>query len=316
MKIRITRFLAVLFCTIMLGGSATAGGYSTFDFLRLPMSARAAALGNTFLTIRNDPVMLFTNPGALSTIEGPTASLGFLKHLMDVNAGYAVYAQEYENLGWVSAGITYVNYGSFDETDKFGNLTGETFGASDMALSLGYGNRIDNLHYGAAVKVVYSYIEEYSASGLALDAGVSYHIPDQKIVIAASVLHFGTQLSSYGTDTEDLPLDVRLGVGKKLEHLPLNIMLNFHKLNEDTDSFFARFENFSLGGEFDLSDSFKARVGYYNEMRRELKIGSTAKLAGFSGGFGLLVAGYMVDYAYTSLGEIGAMHRFAITTSF
>ncbi len=311
------RFLAVLLGVFLFGGTANAGGYSTFDFLRLPMSARAAALGNTFLTGLNDPAMLFTNPGALSSIEGPSASIGFLKHLMDVNAGYAAYAQKYDELGWFSAGITYVNYGSFDETDKFGNLTGSTFGASDMALSLGYGNRIENLHYGAAVKVIYSYIEEYSASGLALDAGVSYNIPEQQIVIAASVLNLGTQLSSYGSQNEDLPFDLRIGVGKKLEHLPLNIMLNFHKLNESADSFFDRFQNFSIGGEFDLSDSFKARVGYYNEMRRELKIGNTAKLAGFSGGFGLLVSGYMVDYAYTSLGELpGALHRFAITTTF
>ncbi len=292
-----------------------AQNYSAFDFLRIPMNARAAALGNTFLTMRDDPSILFTNPGALSSISGPSASVGFLKHLLDVNAGYAVYSQKWENLGWVGAGITYLNYGSFDETDKFGNMTGSTFGASDLALSLGYGNRAGNLHYGAALKVIYSYIEEYSASGLALDAGVSYYIPDQDMVLAAGVLNAGAQLSSYGGEREDLPLDVRIGIGKQLEHLPLNIMLNFHKLNEDAD-FFDRFTNFSLGGEFDLSDSFKARVGYYNEMRRELKIGNTAKLAGFSGGFGLRIAGYMVDYAYTSLGEIGALHRFAITTSF
>jgi hypothetical protein len=279
------------------------------------MNARAAALGNTFLTLRNDPTLLFSNPGAISSLEGPAASVGFLKHLLDVNAGYAVYAQEWENVGWVSAGVTYLNYGSFDETDKFGNMTGATFGASDLALSLGYGNRIENLHYGAALKIIYSYIEEYSASGLALDAGVSYYLPEQQMVLAASVLNGGMQLSSYGADAEDLPLDVRIGIGKKLEHLPLNVMLNFHKLNED-GSLGDRFSNYSLGGEFDLSDSFKARIGYYNEMRRELKIGNTAKLAGFSGGFGLQIAGYMVDYAYTSLGEIGALHRFAITTSF
>lgn len=292
-----------------------AQNYSAFDFLRIPMNARAAALGNTFLTMHDDPSLLFTNPGALSTISGSSASVGFLKHLLDVNAGYAVYSQKWDDLGWIGAGITYLNYGDFDETDKFGNLTGSTFGASDLALSLGYGNRAGNLHYGAALKVIYSYIEEYNASGLALDAGISYHIPDQEMVLAAGVLNAGAQLSSYGGESEVLPLDVRIGVGKRLEHLPLTIMLNFHKLNEGSD-FLDRFSNYSLGGEFDLSESFKARVGYYNEMRRELKIGNTAKLAGFSGGFGLRVAGYLVDYAYTSLGEIGALHRFAITTSF
>ncbi|MFA6235278.1 MAG: type IX secretion system protein PorQ, partial [Bacteroidota bacterium] len=294
----------------------SAQDFTAYDFLRLPMNARAAALGNTSLTVHNDVTALFSNPGALSTLEAPEASIGFVKHLLDVNAGYAVYGQQWEDLGWFSAGIVYLDYGSMEETDKFSNRTGKEFGASDLALSLGYGNMLGNLHYGAAVKIIHSAIEEYSSTALALDAGVSYAIPDQQMVLAASVQNAGTQLSTFGTDDESLPLDVRIGVGKKLEHLPLNIMVNFHKLNESSEDLFDRFSNYSIGGEFDLSESLKARIGYYNEMRRELKIGTSAKLAGFSGGFGLKVATYFVDYAYTSFGEIGSMHRFSLSTSF
>jgi hypothetical protein len=315
MKSMLTRTLLTISVVLATTGNVFSQENAVFDFLRIPMNARAAALGNTFLTVQNDAAMLFSNPGALSSIEGPAASVGFVKHLMDINAGYAVYGQEFENLGWLSAGVTYVNYGSFDETDKFGNTLG-TFGASDLALSVGYGNRYDNLHYGAAVKLIYSYIDDYSASGLAVDAGVSYHIPDEQIVLAAGLFNAGTQVSSFGDENESLPFDVRLGVGKKLEHLPLTIMLNFHKLNEDADGFFDRFKNFSLGGEFELSDALRARIGYNNEQRDELKIGNSAKLAGFSGGFGLSIATYVVDYAYNSFGEIGAMHRFSISTLF
>ncbi len=280
------------------------------------MNARAAALGNTYLTGQNDIAAVFSNPGALSTLQAPAASVGFLKHLLDVNAGYAVYGQRWENLGWFSAGIVYLDYGSMEETDKFGDRTGREFGASDLAFSLGYGNAEGDLHYGAALKLIHSSIEEYSSTALAVDAGVSYVFPEQMLVIAAGVQNAGAQVSAFGAVDESLPLDVRIGIGKKLEHLPLNIMLNFHKLNESADQFFDRFSNFSVGGEFDLSDALKVRVGYYNELRRELKIGTTAKLAGFSGGFGLQIASYFVDYAYNSLGEIGAMHRFSLSTTF
>lgn len=315
MKSMLTRTLLTITVLFAGTGSVLSQENAVFDFLRIPMNARAAALGNTFLTMRNDAALLFSNPGALSSLEGPAASVGFVKHLMDINAGYAVYGQKFEDLGWLSAGVTYVNYGSFDETDKFGNTLG-TFGASDLALSVGYGNRLDNLHYGAAVKLIHSYIDDYSSSGLAFDAGVSYHIPEEQIVLAAGLFNAGTQISTFGDESESLPFDVRIGAGKKLEHLPLTIMLNFHKLNEDADGFFDRFANFSLGGEFDLSDALRARVGYNNEQRDELKIGNSAKLAGFSGGFGLNIASYVVDYAYNSFGEIGAMHRFSISTMF
>lgn len=308
-------FLIGLFATAPLSRGG-AQDITAFDFLRVPMNARAAALGNTSLTFRNDVNALFSNPGALSTLEAPSASIGFFKHLLDVNAGYAVYGQKWEGLGYVSAGIVYMDYGSFEETDKFGDRTGKEFGAGDLALSLGYGNATGNLNYGGAVKFIYSSLEDYSSAAAALDLGVSYYFPEQQLVLAAGAQNLGTQLSTFAGIDESLPLDVRLGIGKKLEHLPLNIMLNFHKLNESQDSFFDRFSNFSVGGEFDLSESLKARVGYYNELRRELKIGNTAKLAGFSGGFGLKIATYMLDYAYNSLGEIGAFHRFSLSTSF
>ena len=316
MSHRFRSFLLIVALAAAPLAQGSAQEITAFDFLRIPMNARAAALGNTFLTMRNDVTTLFTNPGALHTLEAPSASVGFFKHLLDVNAGYAVYGQQLEGIGAVSAGVVYMDYGSFEETDKFGDRTGKEFGAGDLAVTLGYGNATGDLSYGAAVKFVYSSIEEYSSSAAALDLGVSYHFPEQDIVLAAGVLNLGTQLSTFAGVDESLPLDVRIGVGKKLEHLPLNIMLNFHKLNESPDNFFDRFSNFSLGGEFDLSDALKARIGYYNEMRRELKIGNTAKLAGFSGGFGLRISTYTLDYAYNSLGEIGALHRFSLSSTF
>ncbi|MBI5647951.1 MAG: type IX secretion system protein PorQ [Ignavibacteriae bacterium] len=291
------------------------GGTAVYDFLRVPMNARAASLGNTFLTMRNDPAILFTNPGGLSTIEKPAGSIGFVKYLLDINAGYATYTQSYEDLGHFAAGIVYMNYGSFEETDKLGTVLGE-FSASDIALSLGYGRAFDNVHVGAAVKIIYSSYAEFSSSGLALDAGVDYVIPGQELVIGFSVLNLGAQLSSYGTTSEALPLDVKVGIGKKLEHLPLTIMLNFHKLNEQRDGVFDHLSDFSIGGEFVLSKALRARVGYNNEMRRELKVGETAKLAGFSAGVGITVSQYFFDYGYTSFGQIGSLHRVSLSAAF
>lgn len=289
---------------------------TAFDFLRIPMNARAAALGNTTVTLRNDVSTMFVNPASLSTLESPSGSVGFFKHLLDVNAGYAVFGQEFEGIGYAGVGVVYLNYGSFEETDRFGDRTGREFGAGELAVNFGYGRKSGDLHYGATVKFIHAAYEEYSSSAAGLDLGIAYHFPDEQLVLAGAVTNLGTQLSTFAGVDESLPLDVRIGIGKQLEHLPLHLLFNLHKLNESQESFFDRFKNFSLGGEFDLSDALKARVGYHNELRRELKIGNTAKLAGFSGGFGLKISTYILDYAYNSLGEIGALHRFSLSTSF
>lgn len=310
-----TSFVLFLLLAAGAGESAQAGPYTTFDFLRLEMNARAAALGNSFLTVRNDPAILFFNPGGISTLEQPAGSFGFLKFLLDVNAGHLSYVQQVQDWGWFGAGVIYVNYGSFDRTDRSGNQLG-TFGAGELALSLSYGNVYENLHYGGSVKFIYSSIDVSTATALAVDAGLLYTIPAENINLGLSVLNVGAELNPYENLREPLPFEVKLGISKKLEHLPLLINLNFHKLNDPQDNLLQHFTAFSLGGEFTLSDHLQLRLGYNNERRRELKIDDAAGLAGFSAGLGVKVAAYSFDYGFASFGKIGSVHRFTIGTTF
>ncbi len=310
------RFRQILVFLPLLGllpAISAAQDVTSFDFLRIPVSARAAAMGNSFVTMKDDASMLFYNPGGISTLEKTAAGIGFVKYLMDVNAGYAAYSQELSGIGWISAGVIYMNYGEFEKTDKTARNLG-TFSASDMAISAGYGNRYELFNYGASVKLVYSSIDEYSSSAVAFDLGGMYTIPSENIVIGLSILNIGSQLDPYvdGGSSEDLPFDVRFGVSHKLKHLPLNLALNFHKLNEEDN----RFGNFSVGGEFQLSKALKARFGYNNEQRTELKTGTSAGFTGISLGFGLNISKVVVDYSYNSLGEIGSLHRFGLSTTF
>ena len=88
--------------------------------------------------------------------------------------------------------------------------------------------------------------------------------------------------------------------------------LDFHKLNEDQSNFTQRFRAFTVGGEFTLSNVLQLRFGYNNEQRQDLKIGTSAELAGFSAGVGITVREYKIDYGLTSLGKIGAQHRISV----
>jgi hypothetical protein len=293
-----------------------AGGTSTFDFLRVDVGARAAAMAGSFVSVTNDPNTLFYNPAGLGTLEAPMGSVGFFKHLLDINAGSASYAQALEDLGWFGAGVVYTNYGSFDRTDYFGNTLG-TFSANDLALALGYANVLEeNLTYGVGLKFIYSSVAEYSATGIAWDIGLLYTIPESKAALGISIRNFGAQLDSYADTRESMPLDIVVGGSIVPRGLPLMLNLNFHKLNEEAGDLAERFRAFSVGGEFTLSSVLQLRFGYNNEQRRELKIGTSAGLAGFSGGLGVTVSGYNVDYALSSLGKIGGLHRITVGTSF
>lgn len=290
---------------------------SVFNFLRNDVSPRAAALAGSFVTITNDPNSLFYNPAALSTLETPMGSIGFFKHLLDINAGYISFAMPYEDAGYFGAGILYTNYGRFDETDDLGNTLGNSFSAGDFALTLGYSNTLEeNVHVGVNVKFIYSSIASYKSTGLAGDVGILYAIPESKVTVGASLRNLGTQLKSYMSTKENLPVDFAVGVSVIPRGLPLLLNVNFHKLNEDQDNFGDRFRAFTVGGEFTLSRVLQARVGFDNEKRKDLKIGTSTGLAGFSGGIGITTSGYLVDYSLSSLGSIGNLHRISVGTSF
>jgi len=288
---------------------------NTYEFLRLDMSARAASLGGTYITYSDDADIIFYNPAGLNLLEGTPVSFSFTKHLMDINLAGLAYSTVLSDIGRVGAAIQYINYGTFDEADEFGNRTGE-FGAGELAVLLSYaGDLEENLYYGATAKIIYSTIANRSSSAAALDLGLQYVIPSQQINIALVALNLGTQLSSYIDTKEDLPVDVAIGISKRLENLPLRLSLNFHKLTEKRDDFSERFKAFSVGAEFYLSKVFSFRLGYDNEKRSELKVGTTAGIAGFNGGLGINISDYRFDYSYSSLGKVGALHRISLVTT-
>jgi hypothetical protein len=304
-------FLAL---TIIMFGSFSYG-QNTYDFLRLDGSARAGALGGSFVSNNDDADVIFYNPAGIDLLQGNPASFSFVKHLMDINLATLSYSTEFEDVGRFGAAIKYINYGSFEGADDFGTKTGE-FGAGEFAFVLGYANQLDdNFYYGANAKFIYSSIETRYSTAMAVDLGLHYAIPDKNWNFGFAVLNLGGQISKYYNTTEDLPLDVVIGLSKRLENLPLRLSLDFHKLNEDRNEFIERFKAFTVGAEFTLSKVLKLRLGYDNERRSEFKIGTTAGVAGFNAGLGVKVSDYQFDYGYSSLGLAGGLHRIGISTS-
>jgi hypothetical protein len=298
------------------GAWAQSSTQTVYNFLRNDVGARAAAMAGSFLTVTNDPDVLFYNVASLGTLDAPRGTAGFFKGLLDINSGYLSYGQNLEGIGSVGAGVLYTNYGTFKETDEAGNELG-SFSAGDLALALGYSNVLgENLTYGAGLKFIYSSIASSSSAGIAADAGILYRIPESKFALGASFRNLGTQLTSYAGTRETLPFDLSVGASVVPKGLPLLLCLNFHRLTADVSSFGERLSAFSLGGEFTVSKAVFLRFGYDNTQRKDLKIGESAGMAGFAVGIGILYQQFKLDYALSSLGAIGAYHRVSIGSSF
>jgi len=304
-------FFALFFASPVFMNVFAQSEIPAFDFLRVETGAKASSLAGAFDTYTDDPNAMFYNPGSLSTITNNKVSAGFGKYLLDMNFGTLAYAQKYKDLGWFGIGVKYFDYGSFDRADETGTPTGETFNANDLMVSVGYGNYIyEKINYGITIKYIYSGIAEYKSSAIAMDFGMQYHMPASQLSLSFGVLNLGTQLSSYISTKEKLPLDIRVGVSKRLEHTPVRLNVTFAKLNESREKLVQHFKAFSIGAEFIFSDYVSARLGYDNESRQDMKLGTSLGISGFSTGLGIRFAEkYVFDYSLNSLGKVGSTHR-------
>jgi hypothetical protein len=303
-------FLVVVFAR----STGIAETNTVFNFLRIDMTPRAAGLAGSAVTMNDDPSALFYNPAAVGTLTTTRGGVGFFKNLLDVNAGAFSYGEQFD-FGTLAAGVVYQHYGTFTQTDEVGNSIG-SFTASDMALMVAYSNTLDkNLYWGATAKFIHSSIADAGSSALAADLGLLYTIPESRLAFGVSVRNLGGQLSTFAGVKEDLPLDVTVGASVVPRGLPLLLSVNLHKLNQE-GTVSERLRSFTIGGEFTLSRIIQLRIGFDNEQRKDLTLANTSGLTGFSGGLGITIDRYRVDYAISSLGSIGTLHRVGITSTF
>lgn len=313
----------LLFGVIGLGQSASAqpGPASTFSFLRLEPSARAASLGGSFSAVFGDDVnALFYNPALLNEGMHRSLSLSYLNHIGGVNAGFLAHAHHFAGIGTVGAGIRYVSWGDMTGYDDLGEETG-SIGASNAALTLSY-SRSDGprLHYGVNVHAAFSRIDTYSATALAADAGAAYHVPEAQLTLSASLNNIGTVTNSLGNVEDELPLDLRIGFSKRLQHVPLMLSITGYNLNrigdepEDDTAIGSAMRHLALGGEFQFSDAFQLRLGYNHRRHQDLKMKSRLDLAGFGAGFGIKISRINFDYAFNSWSSLGGLHHFTVRT--
>lgn len=305
----------VFLLIIFLSSFSIAGGNSTYEFLRLDISPRASAIGGNFIAMLDDPNLLFYNPAGLSTLKNTYASIGFFKHLLDINLGYSAYTTKLENFGNIGFGLIYINYGNFNQTDRYGNQLG-SFSAGELAIVAGFSKEYEKIKYGINSKLIYSSIAGARSIAIAFDIGGMYVIEEQDLNIALTLNNIGTQINSYISLKENLPFEIKFAISKKLEHLPLRLNIGLNKINEETPKVYDRIKNFTIGGEFNISENFDFRFGYNNERRQEMKIAPTLDLTGFSLGIGIKIQKYKFDYSLTSLGKIGSLHQIGLTVKF
>ena len=319
-KIYILLILSVLSCYSL---QAQLGGASTYQFLNLISSPRQAALGGKVLTnVDYDVTQALYNPSTINAAMDNQLAVNFSNYLGDISYGTAAYAYTWDRRTQTfHAGMTYVNYGTFDGYDEFGTPTGE-FTGQEAALSFGYAWQIgySDFYAGTNVKLITSTLEQYSSFGAATDLGLLYideHLEFQATLV---VRNLGTQITTYAGLQEKLPLEINLGLSQTLEHIPLRWHLTFENLQrwpiglpnqarvstdlegnieeENKPGFIGQLARHTIvGAELFPDKGFNIRLGYNFRKAEELRIVDQRNFSGISAGFA--VKFNKVRFSYT-----------------
>jgi len=317
-----SRLLLILVAVLPIQQArAQSEGLSGFSFLGMEPSARAAALGGAFSAVYGDDVnAMFYNPALLNEQMHRSLSVSFLNHIGDLRAGFLAYSLHSEALGSVGVGVRFLNWGELTEADASGNELG-TFSASDVAFTVGLGRLYtEQLYVGVSLHSILSSVGPYKASALAVDAGVLYTAANNAFTFSASVNNLGVTLNSLGALDDELPLDFRLGITTRLQHLPLLISITGYDLHEydavieDATAFDRIMQHVAFGGEFQFSEGFNLRFGYNHRRHETLKLKSRLDFAGFGFGAGIRLARVKFDYAFNSWSSLGGLHQFTLRT--
>jgi hypothetical protein len=305
--IKVLAAVAFFCCVFCPGVSARSAGTTSSEFLMLSAGARASALGEAFTGLANDSTAIFWNPAGITSVNWKEIVATYNSLIQETSVGSLCFAMPLGKTGNIGVGVTYFNSGSLTGRDATGAETG-SYSTGDTAFSLSYGVELaKDFSMGVTAKYISEKIDNESGSGIAGDIGGLYgtkFLEDIPVSIGVSVSNLGGSMGPAGKSP--LPIVARAGVSAKLFKENL-ILLAGADVPKDSDI------TAGVGAEYYVNDMFTLRIGY-KLLRKDLK-----GIEPLTAGFGILHTlnqDFMLDYAISSLGDLGLSHKVSFGVRF
>lgn len=278
-----------------------ARGLCAAQFLKVPPSARFAALAGAGLTLESRD-SFFLNPAG-SAQAGPAAAASY-EALLEGTARTGLVFAGPAGAGTLSAGLIYQDASAgLEVLDGAGSGSGSEVAAYDAAAGLGWARRLAWGSYGVNAKYVSSRLAEASGATAVFDAGLLFRDPGRPLTeLAVAVRNFGPPLK---LGSRRAPLPAELAGGLKWRYAR-----DFHLFLEGRmpadHSPYLLFAGEWLAAASGSSGLFlRSGLNFRNYEDHGF-------MGAFAGGFGLKLGGFTADYAFSPYGELGQAHRMTL----
>ena len=300
-------------------------------------SARVVALGGLPLPVHDGDLQTAVfNPSTISMEMDNQLALSYVGDFnLGTHFGSVQYSRTFEKLGSFAASVQYYNYGSMQYASESGYTDGSTFNVSDYAVTIGWGRELtEKWSIGANLKYAGVQYETGRAGAIGVDvAGTYWSYTNWVFTLAAR--NIGRQIYCRELNVENkwLPFSLDFTASKKLEHLPLTIVMGYkdiqhwNKIYSDpldlagyydpitgeyqepskAAKFFTNLAcHLVVGGELTLGKNLFLRASYNYETYRNMSVPEKRSLVGFSVGFGVRIKAFQIDYARSRNNIVGS----------
>lgn len=299
--------------------SAEGGGSSAYDFLTIPTSAHAFALGgNAPAIIDEDVTLVDQNPALLGPEIDKQVAFNYMMYMQSGNFAGLRYGMATGERGAWALGMRYLNYGSITRYDQNGFSDGSTFSPQDLVIEGTYSHDFtDRIRGGINFKMAYSNYDGRSAFALAADLGMNYYDPEKDLSLSVVLKNAGGQIKRFYDSYDRVPLNLEFGYMQGIGTSPFSIAITATNLTrwklpyythsngdegpimEMKSGFFPNFfRHLIFGVQFAPSEKFYAALAYNYKTRTDMSGFSRNFLSGFSLGLGIRVKSFGVSLAY------------------
>lgn len=293
-----TTLLAVGLLSLVAGTGYAEAGKSGAAFLKLPVDARAVAMGEAFTAQASGASALFWNPAGLARIPKYDLTAMHNVYLMSTFQDYAGGAYTHPTLGSFGLSLNFWSSGTIQGTDSVGDPSG-SFSANNLAVTGGYARKLGKgLSLGIGLKFISEKNEKASGTAFAGDLGLLYEVPLTGLAFGASATNLGTQMKLVDKGYP-LPMTLRAGASFAPPRFPMRLAADIAAPNDGT-------VGGGLGVEYTLYKIFALRGGYWAGPSPE-------GLSGLRAGAGFAYQGFGLDYAFAPYGELGMAHRVSLS---
>ncbi|MEQ8525160.1 PorV/PorQ family protein [Gracilimonas sp.] len=297
-------------------------GTEGFQFAKISIDARSAAMGNSNMADAIDGSSLYWNPANASVLSSSNVMLNHTQYVADINLEYLSYIHKIGRFA-VGGSIQYLNSGEINETTEFEPLgTGRTFNTHHISAGVTGSHQITDLFsYGITLRYLSENYVDITYQTGAIDFGFLYYVGETGLRFGVSLNNFGFEAPSSGKaeyetldgivreePTSDLSLPTRFNIAAAynvIENENHELLMTAQITNPSDNS-----EQLNVGIEYGFIGQFFIRSGYEFGIEERIwpSLGAGVEVP-------FMDKRLKADYGYTVFERLGGIHRIGLSVA-